>query len=93
MTYIDLMRMVLPKSEFIEYIKLKGNMIRHLVVNVSDNYYSEPILMQYGEKYFISFSLLHKYQEECPFEYIDEVAFEKNAIKRFEKMIKNIRKQ
>jgi hypothetical protein len=89
MRFSELLKFVLTKSEFIDYIKMKGIAIKSEVVEVSENYYAEPVLLKLFDDYYITYSVLNKFAEECVFEYMEKVTSKKPLL-RFKKLVSNI---
>jgi hypothetical protein len=89
MRYTEFLEDLLTKSEFIDYVKIKGIAIKHEVVEVSKNYYAEPVLLKLFDEYYVTYSVLNKFAEECVFEYIEKVT-SNNPLLRFKKLVTNI---
>ncbi len=73
--------------EKIEQIKLKGNCLRHEVIGMPNDKYSEPVILEYENNYFLIYSIYENFSDACPFEDMEEFNLLHRAERRYEELI------
>lgn len=79
--------------EKIEQIRLKGNCLRHEVIGIPNDKYAEPVIMAYGNIYFVIYSVYENFIDACPYEDIEEFSRLYQAERRYEELITDLQQR